>query len=452
MSALVIADGEGRMENMVSFKEQQTHGAIWAAGHYPNVYHGEASLPAKLATINNGFGDIMTSVHTENIAAGVQPEVATLCKVHMFTAPTSHKGHYLTVWGQYYAGGVAYDDVLMDAITSKISINMGSSDDALLTCVADFVGSHVEDSDGDDFSGTSWSSAIGAVVNLAVGDQCKQLRRQGAFLMVGNTAAEINSRFSDISIEMDFNVDSNDPAFKPAGRVYAREPCIGKDCSLVVTLTGDVSSPEDFRWPWGSSSSGSSPDDTYAAQQPCPAYVPVTLGCWGPSIEKVIAAAATEVSVTGEPTNIPTPAGTYTGTTNIRYEIIVTTVGTLDPDSPGEFKWRAVTVDDYGNETNGDWTETVSMDSDPITLSNGVTVSWTATAEGCTIDDEYSFFACNNRHGIILTIPYAQITKVAKKRGSARLGSEWEIKAFAPPGTAPYTLALWNTLVTAYDA
>lgn len=451
MTALIIADGEGRIENNVNFQELKTHGAAWGTGFYPDVFHGEAEIPLKVASIDNGMGDILTSVFTESVAGGVQPEGASTTKNHRFTAPLAPKGEFLTIWGQYQTGdGNTNADVLMDAIMSKLSIKWGSPSDPLLTAVATMVGSHVEDEDGDDFSGTAWASALGAIVNLSIANQCKQLRRQDAFLYVADDAAEINTRFGGMTFDIDLNVNTGDEAFKPAGRDYAFEACMGKGCSAVLKFTGDVESPEDFRFPWGSAASGTCPEDTYAYQQPCPGYVPVTFGCWGPSIEKVVETPAREIAATGSPTNLPTPGGTYTGDKTLTYYVEVTTVGTLDPDSPGEFKWWTVEDLGDGGATSAETTE-VAMTGAAQTLSNGVTITWTATAEGCTIADQYAFVAGNYRHGFKVTIPYAQVTQVKKKHGD-RLGSEWEIKAFAPPGTAPFTIDWQNTLATAYDA
>lgn len=445
---LIAANGEGSIDNEVNFVEDKTHGSAWAKGFYPDVYHGAASIPVKFATIDNGVCDMLTSQHVESVAAGQPPE-ATLCVVHQFTAPLTPKNLYQTVWGKYQVGPSTYmTKVLMDAILSKFDIDFGTPADPAVTAVGEYVGSHAEDEDGSDFTGTDFDTADGSLAYLTLANQCKQLRVQDAFLYVADDAAEINTRFYGAKISLDFDVDTGDDAFKPAGRTWGGEACMGNGCSCTITFSGSVSSAQDFRFPWGSASSGVVPTTTYSTQQPCPGTVPVYIGVWGPSIEKIISAAATEVTVTGTPTNVPTPGGTYTGTATKAIEIIVQTAGS-DP-TPGTFKWRTVTEEFDGGATSA-WTEDVNMSTSPITLEDGITVTWAAAFDNCTADDEYVFYAVNNRHGFVLYIPYAQITQVAPKHGK-RLGDDWEIKAVASPGSAPYVLSVYNNVATAYDA
>lgn len=77
-------------------------------------------------------------------------------------------------------------------------------------------------------------------------------------------------------------------------------------------------------------------------------------------------------------------SGTYTGTTRGRYEVEVDATG-----APDTIKWRKVTIDAKGAETNGDWTTGVSLTGSGQLLAEGVYVTAAATT-GHTLADAWT--------------------------------------------------------------
>ena len=79
------------------------------------------------------------------------------------------------------------------------------------------------------------------------------------------------------------------------------------------------------------------------------------------------------------PEHSTTSVSNYTGTDDLRYEIIIDATG-----SPDTFKWRAYA----GNTPQGSYTSGVSITGSSQTLSNGVAIEFAATT-GHTVDDRW---------------------------------------------------------------
>lgn len=440
--ALIIIEGKGSMNNVITDNRRDAHNSPWAPGHKMSVPHGMATWPQEIATIENGVGNILTSMHTESIAGGIQPEAASTTVVHRFTAPLSPKGLFQTIWA-YNENNKA--DVLLNAINSKFSMEFGAANTPRIKMTPEYLGSIVENADATEFSGTTWASALGELAYLTGADQNKILEYSKSFLVIGTTAAQIRTYKRGMTFSSDFDVDPQEA--KPAGLPTARNMQMGKDCTAQLEITSEMISTQDIIRSF--QGGDGAPAGTKAYPEAWPDLLAVTFGCWGPSIEKVISASCTEVAVTGEPTNYPTPGGTYTGTTTKTYHIEVVTPGS-DP-TPGTFKWWSVTDEADGGTTSSETTD-VNMDSDDITLEEGITISWQADFDGCSAGDEWSFVAANYRHGIKVVMGQAALLLPEEDRGGKRVLSKSVIKAAPDVGDAPYYIDLYTTDAAAYDA
>jgi hypothetical protein len=250
----------------------------------------------------------------------------------------------------------------------------------------------------------------------------KAFRSGGAKVLWDDT---LTANFDDVTLTIDNAVDPAEA--KSLGVDYAQHILAGSR-SITGEATMFVDSSTQLEDYWGASSGP-------ALNQPT---IPLQF-IWQSSNIVASSAIGTAVKMAGSGAITVTTAGTSTATDAQLFEIKMTTIGAQD-----KFKWR---------KDQGNWSSEVSTDTSAITLSDGVTVAFSAKT-GCVASDRWFFYAGAVPYALNLYIPAAKITEFTPGSQGNRLSAKVQFVAeMDNTAGVAYDMRAWlcNTASTAYD-
>ena len=364
---------EGVLNCPRDYSELRSQGSRSLTFSVGKPYHTTSNFPSWIFPEQNGFGPILYgAMGTESSA-----KHSGTAYMHAFSCSDTQIPSF-TVWMKTRV----YEYKSSNMQVSKLTIKNSKAEVADFS--ADLVGSQLTTCT--DFGTASY-----------VTGSTKAFRSGGAKVLWDDT---ITTNFDDVSITIDNAVDPAEA--KSLGVDYAEHLLAGSrsitgEATLFVDSTTQL---EDY---WGAATGPALTQPTIPLQ-----FVWVSSNIVAGSAIGV----ATKMAGSGTPTL--TSGGTSTATTADIFEVKVTTASTTD-----KFKWR---------KNFGAWSEEVSVDGSAQTLSDGVTVTFSAKT-GCVTSDRWFFYAGAIPYMLSIYIPAAKITDFAQQSTGNRLSAKVSFSA-----------------------
>lgn len=406
----IISNGKGVLETVGGSDRSRGSTSAFTVDSAKKVPHFRASLPVDIYTIaKNGFGAMCAGLGDDTVTT---PTNATNTRLHTIPITDADYEKFWTIWGK----DARMEQQIVDALMSKLSIQFPKG---RATATAEWLGCSTAIS-------ATFSGGSAAYVGIA--DRDKKIRSSGFFLWFGTVGDKIRSNIVNASLDFDMGIDPESGKYH--GSLFAHDMESG-DIKVTGVLEAVMEDAVDIQRAWGNAVA---PDGTDP-------ILPLTMGEWGPSIEKAIGSAV-EGTHTG--TVHATAAGTYTGTESGHIEIEITTAGAQD-----KFKWRHV----YDDGTAGSWhtdVSTVKAPTTPITLENGITVIFDDIT-GAAPADTWEIRFDNFRYGVKVVFDEVSMDEPVVEEQGTRAKVRVPFEAISTPGGTIGTIYIYSTDTDAYN-
>lgn len=395
----IISNGKGILETIGGSDRSRGSTSRFTTDSAKKVPHYRVSLPVDIYTVNNnGFGSMVAGLGDDTVTS-----LGTKTKKHTILVKDEDYETFWSIW----AKGAQAEKECYDAALSKLSMQFPKG---RATATAEYLACGVEITNN--FSG-------GSAAYVGIAERAYKLRSSGFFLWFGTVGDAIRSNVVNASVDFDNGIDPESGKFH--GSIFAHDMEFG-DLRATGVIEAVMEDATDLARAWGNAVA---PDGTDP-------ILPLTMGEWGPSIEKIIGTIVEAAGNTG--TTTATQSGTYTGVHSGDIEIIITTASTQDI-----FKWRSV-LDDG---TTGAWHENLNTSATAIELENGIKVAWDSIT-GAVLGDSWTIPFDNYRHGIKIIFPEVSMDEPVEEEEGTRSKIRIPFEAICTPAGTICTIEVYN--------
>lgn len=362
-------------------------------------YHVTGNVPSWAFPETNGFGYMLYGAFGSATSASV---TGTAVYVHKFSVVDTQVPSF-TLWCKT---GV-YEVKTSNNQVNKLVIKNDKA--SIMDYSADFVGSEL-------------MTATDFGTETYVTGGTKVFRSGGTSVFWDDT---LSSNVDDISITIDNGINPDDA--KSLGTVYANHILAG-DRSITGEATIFVESTTELEDFWGAS--------TGPVLNKAP--IPIIIKSESSAIISTATTVGSAVKICGSGTPTITTGGSYTGTAaDALFEIKIDSIG------PDKLMWR---------KDGGSWSTATAIVTTAMTLSDGVTVTFSA-ATGNTLKDRWFIQAGKIPYTLYLYMPSCKITGFQQGATGNRLSAKvsWTAEIDGTTGMGFDAVAfLVNTKATSY--
>lgn len=403
----IVSNGQGVMETVGGSDRSRGSTSRYTVDSAKKVPHYRVSLPVDVYPIaKNGFGPMIAGLGDDTVTT---PTGAVKTRKHTIEITEDTYDKFWTLW----AKGAQFEQKVYDAVLSKLNISFPRG---RATATAEYLGCGTEISS--DFSG-------GSAEYVSSDDRALKLRSSGFFLIFGNIGDKIREKIINASVDFDNGIQPDSGKFH--GSLFAHDMEFG-DLSITGKLEAIMEDASDLQRAWG----GAAPDGSDP-------ILPLTMGEWGPTIEKIVGTAVANSGNTGTVTI--TSGGNYTGLKTGYIQIECTTAGEQD-----KIKWRHV----YDDGTTGSWHENVNTSTEPISLENGITADFSAVT-GMALGDKWTIPFYNYRYGIEIVFNEISMDEPTIGEEGSRSKITVPFEVIATPGSTIGRINIYNMDETPYN-
>ena len=367
----VYTTSEAVLDPVVDQDELRAMGSRGLTFTVDKPYHITGNISSWAFPEDNGFGPMLYGA----FGSATSATVTTGCYIHKFSVVDTQVPSF-TVWmktGVYEVTGSNCQVNKLDIKNSKASI---------LDYSADIVGSQL-----------ATASTFGTATYVS--GATKVFRSSGAKVYWDDV---LSTNVEDASISIDNGIDPQDA--KSLGVLYADHILAG-DRTVSGDLTIFVESTTEINDFWGSTT-GPILNKT---------KIPIMIVWESAAIVSTATTVGATMKVAGAGNVALTSSGSYSGTTADYklFEVKITEAGAAN-----KMSWRA---------NGGDWSTAATVTTAAVTLSDGVTVEFSA-ATGVATSDRWFFYAGKIPYAFIMYMPSVNINSFTPGSTGNRLNAK----------------------------
>jgi len=394
----VYTTSEAVLDPVVDQDELRAMGSRGLTFTVDKPYHITGNISSWAFPEDNGFGYMMYGA----FGSATSATVTTGCYIHKFNVVDTQVPSF-TVWMKT---GV-YEVTASNCQVNKLDIKNTKA--SILDYSADIVGSQL-----------ATASTFGTATYVS--GATKVFRSSGAKVYWDDT---LSTNVEDVSISIDNGIDPQDA--KSLGVLYADHILAG-DRTVSGDLTIFVESTTEINDFWGSTT-GPVLNKT---------KIPIMIVWESSAIVSTATTVGATTKVAGAGTVTLTSAGSYSGTADYKlFEVKI-------PEA-NKMSWRA---------NGGTWSTATTVTTSAVTLSDGVTIEFSA-ATGTSTSDRWFFYAGKIPYTFMMYMPSVNINSFTPgstgNRLNAKVNFTAEIDGTSGVGFDAIAFLI-NTEATAYSS
>jgi len=394
----VYTTSEAVLDPVVDQDELRAMGSRGLTFTVDKPYHITGNISSWAFPEDNGFGYMMYGA----FGSATSATVTTGCYIHEFSVVDTQVPSF-TVWMKT---GV-YEVTASNCQVNKLDIKNTKA--SILDYSADIVGSQL-----------ATASTFGTATYVS--GATKVFRSSGAKVYWDDT---LSTNVEDVSISIDNGIDPQDA--KSLGVLYADHILAG-DRTVSGDLTIFVESTTEINDFWGSTT-GPVLNKT---------KIPIMIVWESSAIVSTATTVGATTKVAGAGTVTLTSAGSYSGTADYKlFEVKI-------PEA-NKMSWRA---------NGGTWSTATTVTTSAVTLSDGVTIEFSA-ATGTSTSDRWFFYAGKIPYTFMMYMPSVNINSFTPgstgNRLNAKVNFTAEIDGTSGVGFDAIAFLI-NTEATAYSS
>jgi len=394
----VYTTSEAVLDPVVDQDELRAMGSRGLTFTVDKPYHITGNISSWAFPEDNGFGPMLYGA----FGSATSATVTTGCYIHKFNVVDTQVPSF-TVWMKT---GV-YEVTASNCQVNKLDIKNTKA--SILDYSADIVGSQL-----------ATASTFGTATYVS--GATKVFRSSGAKVYWDDT---LSTNVEDVSISIDNGIDPQDA--KSLGVLYADHILAG-DRTVSGDLTIFVESTTEINDFWGSTT-GPVLNKT---------KIPIMIVWESSAIVSTATTVGATTKVAGAGTVTLTSAGSYSGTADYKlFEVKI-------PEA-NKMSWRA---------NGGTWSTATTVTTSAVTLSDGVTIEFSA-ATGTSTSDRWFFYAGKIPYTFMMYMPSVNINSFTPgstgNRLNAKVNFTAEIDGTSGVGFDAIAFLI-NTEATAYSS